>query len=96
MSAKAHLEICLRALPQFIFSICNVVRISVQVGMRASLKGRAMVVAQFYDSVARKDYAERAFRGDSDFNPDTSCRSLDAEILARAEVQWDSHFKTKP
>ena len=65
-----------------------------KVGLRAHLKSgpqgsRDLVMAQYYDVVARTEFADRAFRGDEDFDVDVACMRLDQEILARAESKYD-------
>ena len=46
-------------------------------------------MAQHYDVAARKCFAERAFRGDDDFDVDVASKSLDLEILKCAEDHYD-------
>ena len=65
-----------------------------KVGLRAHLKSgpqgsRDLVMAQYYDIVARTEFADRAFRGDEDFDVDVVCMRVDQEILARAESRYD-------
>lgn len=46
-------------------------------------------MAQHYDVAARKSFADRAFRGDEDFDVDVASKFLDSEILKCAEDQYD-------
>ena len=65
-----------------------------KVGLRASLRSgpqgsRDLLMAQYYDIVARAVFADRAFLGDEGFDVDVACLQTDQEILARAEVRYD-------
>ena len=60
-----------------------------QVGLRASLRDRDLLMAQHYDMAARKNFAERAFRGDDGFDVDVASKSLDEDILKCAEDHYD-------
>ena len=62
---------------------------SCQVGLRASIRDRDILMAQHYDVAARKSFETRAFRGDEDFDVDIVCKALDMEILKQAEDQYD-------
>ena len=46
-------------------------------------------MAQHYDVAARRSFADRAFRGDEDFDVDVASKSLDSEVLQCAENQYD-------
>ena len=46
-------------------------------------------MAQHYDMAARKNFAERAFRGDDEFDVDVASKSLDEDILKCAEDHYD-------
>ena len=46
-------------------------------------------MAQHYDVAARRSFADRAFRGDEDFDVDVASKCLDSEILKCAEDQYD-------
>ena len=47
------------------------------------------VLAQFYDELARKEWSERAARGDSSFDINVVCRAIDRDILETARSEYD-------
>ena len=61
-------------------------------GAAASEK-RRHVLAQFYDELCRKDWAERAARGDVDFDVNLACLACDNGVLDRARIAYDSTHK---
>ena len=53
------------------------------------------MLAQFYDEMCRKDWAERAARGDVDFDVNLVCLACDKEMLDRARIAYDSTNSSK-
>ena len=53
------------------------------------------MLAQLYDEMCRKDWAERAARGDVDFDVNLVCLACDQEMLDRARIAYDSTNSSK-
>ena len=56
---------------------------------------RRHVLCQFYDEAARKEWAERASRGDSEFQVNDACSKLDRDILETARMEYDNAYAPK-
>ena len=53
-------------------------------------KKRRHILCQFYDELARKEWAELAARGDSDFSVADACQIIDRDILESARREYDA------
>ena len=51
---------------------------------------KSVAFAVFYDELCRKEWAERASRGDTDFDVNVVSMDKDLEILARARIAYDA------
>ena len=52
-------------------------------------KKRRHVLCQFYDELARKEWAELAARGDQGFSVEDACQTIDRDILETARREYD-------
>ena len=59
-------------------------------------EGRRGQLAQFYDEACRRDWAERAIRGDADFDVSVEAARLNLHLLERARTAWDVSNKSVP
>ena len=50
------------------------------------------VLCQFYDELARREWSESAARGDSNFDINVVCRSIDRDILEAARADYDHAY----
>jgi hypothetical protein len=58
-------------------------------------KKRRHVLCQFYDELARKEWAELAARGDCDFSVADACQTIDRDILESARREYDVAWEPK-
>ena len=63
-----------------------------EIGANAGHENRRHVLMQFYDEVMRKEWAEKAQRGDEHFSVNKACVSLDLNALAHAKNEYDAAF----
>ena len=59
-------------------------------------KKRRHVLCQFYDELARKEWAELAARGDCDFSVADACQTIDRDILESARREYDACWGLHP
>ena len=71
-------------------------RICLQIAGEARAEKRNPMLAQIYDELCRKAWAECAFRGDQGFDIDVVSRSKDFDILSRARIIWDEKSPGQP
>ena len=55
-------------------------------------KKRRHVLCQFYDEVARREWSEKAARGDTEFILAVACQKLDRDILESARLEYDNSY----
>ena len=53
-------------------------------------------MAQVYDEICRKEWANRAARGDEGFDVNVESLKIDSELLARARGVHDAELTEKP
>ena len=58
-------------------------------------KKRRHVLCQFYDELARKEWAELAARGDQGFSVEDACQTIDRDILETARREYDDALGPK-
>ena len=58
-------------------------------------KKRRHVLCQFYDELARKEWAELAARGDQGFSVEDACQTIDRDILETARREYDDTLGPK-
>ena len=86
--AIAHHTTCMKVACECYVS--HVLRVMASCSCVLSFAGRANSLharhqlAQVYDETCRKEWAERSFRGDSDFDMATAPLQIDQELLQRA------------
>ena len=61
-----------------------------EIAASAANEKRRFALAVFYDELCRKEWAERASRGDTDFDVNVVSMVKDLEILARARIAYDA------
>ncbi len=59
------------------------------------VKNRRHVLAQFYDEVARKEWAEQSKRGAADFDTKVCCLKVDRDLLEMARIEYDNAMAPK-
>ena len=64
-----------------------------EIAASAANEKRRFALAVFYDELCRKEWAERASRGDIDFDVNIVSMVKDLEILARARIAYDGASK---
>ena len=65
---------------------CAHLRVCMEIAASAANEKRRFALAVFYDELCRKEWAERASRGDIDFDVNIVSMVKDLEILARARI----------
>ncbi len=70
------------------------IRVLLEVAANASHdeKKRRHVLCQFYDEAARREWGERASRGDSEFKIEEACQKLDRDLLETARMDYDNAY----
>ena len=73
------------------------IRVLHEVAANAShdVKNRRHVLAQFYDEVARKEWAEQSKRGAGNFDPRVCCLKVDRDLLEMARIEYDDAMAPK-
>ena len=66
--------------------------VCLKVACRSNSLDKRHQLAQVYDEVCRRDWSERSFRGDSDFNIEAASMRLDPELFTRACDDYDAEF----
>ena len=72
---------------------CAHLRVCMEIAASAANEKRRFALAVFYDELCRKEWAERASRGDFDFDVNIVSMVKDLEILARARIAYDGASK---
>ena len=72
---------------------CAHLRVCMEIAASAANEKRRFALAVFYDELCRKEWAERASRGDLDFDVNIVSMVKDLEILARARIAYDGASK---
>jgi hypothetical protein len=61
-----------------------------QIASSAAAEKRRFALAIFYDEVCRKEWSERASRGDTEFDVNVECLVCNKELLDRARIAFDA------
>ena len=64
--------------------------ICLQIAMQAPAEGRTQHLGQLYDSISRKEWAERSRREDVGFDVNVAARTVCADCLNRAKAVYDA------
>lgn len=63
--------------------------VCLQIAQQADSKNRRHHLAVLYDELARGEFSKRAYAGDPSFHRDIVCKTIDDQILSRAEALYD-------
>ena len=63
--------------------------IVLQISLEASAEGRRHYLAIIYDGLARKEWSDRAYQGDTSFDINVASAELQPHLLRRAKNDYD-------